>query len=308
MVKFSAMGYDSLRNGGEDLKNLIRNFERFCLRHRDKGIPNLMLYIAVGSAIIYVFSMFDPSNLLYKLLCFDRTAILQGQVWRLLTFVIALGGGGGLFSGLLTFLMLFFYYRIGILLEQRLGVFKFNLFYFTGLVLTAAAGMIFPMYVTADSLNLSLILAFAVMYSEAQVLLMYIIPLKMKWLAWFYLIVTVLECVTWRSLLPVVPLLNFLLFFWTDLPNLLPDRWRRSYVKRKPQQNYERPQKKQKPNPNWADGYVSKTGQKPYRHKCRVCGRTDAEYPDLEFRYCSRCQGYHCYCMDHINNHTHIAE
>ena len=45
-----------------------------------------------------------------------------------------------------------------------------------------------------------------------------------------------------------------------------------------------------------------------YRHKCEVCGRTDTDYPDLQFRYCSRCVGYHCYCEDHIFNHTHITE
>jgi len=291
------------------LKNLIRNFERFCLRHRNKGIPNLMLYIAIGSAIVYVFSMMDPSNLLYRWLCFERTAILQGQVWRLLTFTIATSAGvGGLINGLLTLLMLFFYYRIGILLEQRLGIFKFNLFYLTGVILVDAAGLIFGWPVFASDLNLSLIMAFAVMYADAQVLLMYIIPLKMKWLAWVYLIMTALECFMWRSLLPLVPLLNLLLFFWQDLPNLLPDAWKRGYIQRKPKKTYEGPTKKQKPNPNWAEGYVSKTGQKPYRHKCTVCGRTDTEYPDLEFRYCSRCQGYHCYCMDHINNHVHITE
>ena len=61
-------------------------------------------------------------------------------------------------------------------------------------------------------------------------------------------------------------------------------------------------------NPNWAANYRSKSGEKPYRHKCTVCGRTDTQYPDLEFRYCSRCAGYHCYCIDHINNHVHITE
>ena len=45
-----------------------------------------------------------------------------------------------------------------------------------------------------------------------------------------------------------------------------------------------------------------------YHHKCSVCGRTDTEYPGLEFRYCSRCAGYHCFCIDHINNHIHFTE
>ena len=46
----------------------------------------------------------------------------------------------------------------------------------------------------------------------------------------------------------------------------------------------------------------------PYRYKCAVCGRTDADHPELEFRYCSRCAGYHCFCQDHINNHIHFTE
>ena len=62
-----------------------------------------------------------------------------------------------------------------------------------------------------------------------------------------------------------------------------------------------------RPNANWAGSYHSKTGEKPYRHKCTVCGRTDMDYPNLEFRYCSKCNGYYCYCIDHINNHFHIT-
>lgn len=292
------------------MKNLVRNFERFCLRHRDKGIHNLMLYIAIGSAIMYILSIvnFKTPYLLYSFLCFDRTAILQGQVWRLVTFAIANIAGGGIFDLLLTGLMLFFYYRIGQLLENRMGTFKFNLFYFTGLLLIDAAGMLFGWYVTASSLHMSLIMAFAVMYADAQVLLMMIIPLKMKWLAWIYIALTALECIMYFSLLPLVPFVNFLLFFWADLPNLLPDNWRRNMRVKRPKVMKEAKTAKQKPNPNWADGYVSKTGQKPYRHKCTICGRTDTDFPNLEFRYCSRCQGYHCYCMDHINDHIHITE
>ena len=60
------------------------------------------------------------------------------------------------------------------------------------------------------------------------------------------------------------------------------------------------------PNPDWAKNYRSSTGERPYRHKCTVCGRTDTDYPNLEFRYCSKCKGYCCYCIDHINNHVHI--
>ena len=71
--------------------------------------------------------------------------------------------------------------------------------------------------------------------------------------------------------------------------------------------NYRTTATNARPNPNWAGAYRSKSGEKPYRHKCTVCGRTDTDYPNLEFRYCSKCNGYYCYCIDHINNHVHIT-
>ena len=46
--------------------------------------------------------------------------------------------------------------------------------------------------------------------------------------------------------------------------------------------------------------------RKGYLHKCSVCGVTDTDNPNMEFRYCSRCNGYYCYCEDHISNHSHI--
>ena len=83
---------------------------------------------------------------------------------------------------------------------------------------------------------------------------------------------------------------------------VLPDALR--YRQRK---NYRTTGTGSRPNANWAGSYHSKTGEKPYRHKCTVCGRTDTDYPNLEFRYCSKCNGYYCYCIDHINNHVHIT-
>ena len=102
-------------------------------------------------------------------------------------------------------------------------------------------------------------------------------------------------------LFPIIALLNYFLFYGASFRNLLPESMRYRKVRdRKPGSAA--------PNPNWAANYRSKTGERPYRHKCTVCGRTDVQYPNLEFRYCSRCAGYHCYCIDHINNHVHITE
>ena len=91
------------------MKNLRSRFERFCYQNRSKGIPNLMLYIAVGSAIVYFMSMADRNDVLYYALCFDRTLILQGQVWRLFTYVFTYNAG----NILITLVGLLCYFSLG---------------------------------------------------------------------------------------------------------------------------------------------------------------------------------------------------
>ena len=278
------------------MKNFRRDFERFCYRHQHKGIPNLMLYIAIGTAIMYVFAIIDPRGVLYSLLAFDRTAILRGQVWRLVTYVFLPTDSNILFLAI----SLFFYYYIGKVMESTWGTFRFNLFYLTGVLLTDIGALLLGVNATISFLNLSLLLAFATMFPESRVLLFYIIPIKMKYLAWFYFGVTIYNLIVLPfpfNLFPVFALLNYFLFFGSDVLHILPDFMRL----RKPTFT-----KKQKPNPNWAKNYQTKSAEVPYRHKCTVCGRTDITNPELEFRYCSRCSGYHCYCLEHINDHAHI--
>lgn len=289
------------------MKELRKRFERFCLRNRSKGIPNLMLVIAIGNAAVYLLSAIDPSNVVYSWLCFSRSGILHGQIWRLFTYIFTYlcdSAGMNLF---LSVVAMFCYYQFGRILEQYWGALRFNLYYFTGILLTDIAALLLGYPATAGAMNLSLFLAVATLAPESQVLLFFIIPIKMKWMAWVYLGFAAWDVVSYLLsygffrffwLFPLVPLLNFFLFFGSDIKNLLPS----SVRYRRPKQRKTHP----KPDPNWANGYHSKSGEKPYRHKCTVCGRTDTEYPNLEFRYCSKCNGYYCYCIDHINNHAHI--
>ena len=276
------------------MKNLQRRITRFFLNNRNRGIHNLMLYVAVGNILVYLFAMIDPSGALINALAFRRSAILQGQVWRLLTYIFIPYG-----NPISLLIMLFFYFQIGRILESRWGVAKFNIYYLTGIVITDLAALLLRVNASATYLNLSLILAFASTCPEDRVMLFYLIPVKMKWLAWFYaatVAYTLIFTPFPTKLFPLFALLNYFLFCHSDIRYLLP----LSLQNRRPRTP------KAKPNPHWADGYRSREGQKPYRHKCTVCGRTDADYPNLEFRYCSKCKGYHCYCIDHINNHVHI--
>ena len=301
------------------MNNLRSRWNRFCFRNRDKGIPNLMLYLSLGSALVYLMSTITGNFFLYDWLCFDRELILQGQVWRLISYPLTYSGG----NLLLTAITLFCYYSLGQAMENVWGTLRFNLFYATGVVLMDIFCMLFPPF-QADvfSLNLSLFLAYATMFPDTQFLLFFIIPVKAWIFALFYLGVTAIEVFSmfqlvasygwpvelWVApLFPVISLANYFLFFGRNIANVFPMSWRlnarRLFNKKAPKA--ERP--KVVPFPK-AGSYESSTAQTkaPYTHRCVVCGRTDTEHPELEFRYCSRCKGYFCYCIDHINNHNHV--
>ena len=304
------------------MKNLRTRFNRFCLRNRDKGIPNLMLYIALGNAIVALMSMINGGGVLYELLCFDKTKILQGQIWRLVTYVFTQSGGG-----FLELIFLYFFYMLGRHVELSMGTLKFNLFYFTGVVLMDIFAMIFCPIVPAGAvsqaeyayltsvlpvywqmayyLHLSLILTFATTHPDSQFMIFFIIPIKAWIMALVYLVLTAIEVFNLASLglfphclFPLVALCNYFLFTGSDIVHIFPLSWRMKRHRRKAAPKVIQFEA--------AGPYRPAPKKEDFTHKCTVCGRTDVSNPELEFRYCSRCSGYHCYCIDHINNHSHI--
>ena len=287
------------------MNELRRRFNRFCFRNRDKGIPNLMLYVTLATATVYLINMVDPSDSLFYWLYFDRTLILRGQIWRLFTFPLIHSGGGALW----TALMLMCYYSLGRAIENLWGPFRFNLFYFSGILLMDAYCMIFGGWADAYYLNLSLFLAYATLYPDAEFLLFFIIPVKAWVLAaidLFFILMGLFDPFP-HNLFPVVALANYFLFFGKDCVNLLPVSWRINA--NRAARKAAHPRSKTIPF-NSAGSYQATHAkpQAPYTHKCTVCGRTDVDNPELEFRYCSKCSGYHCYCSEHISNHAHITE
>lgn len=286
------------------MKNLRRSFEKFCLLHRNAGIPNLMMYICAGNAVVYLMSVIARNNFLYAWLCFDRRLILSGQVWRLFTYPLTMNAGMGSAGLLLVAISLFCYYSLGTIIERQWGTLKFNLFYLSGVVMMDVFCLFFP-NCRADVyyLNMSLFLSYATMFPSATFLFMMIIPIR----AWlfalldlFLVLVGVLQDPFPYNIFPIIALANYFLFFGADVLNLFPLSVRnkiRKLFRREPSRpkviQFHSAQPRQEAKPN-------------YTHKCTVCGRTDVTDPDLEFRYCSRCNGYYCYCQDHINNHTHI--
>lgn len=290
------------------MKNLRRRFNRFCFQHRNKGIPNLMMYISLGCALVYLMTRFSPNAQLYSLLIFDRGAILQGQVWRLITYPLTFYNS----NLLLMAVALFCYYSLGRAMENIWGTLRFNLFYFCGILLMDIWCMIFGGQADVTYLNLSLFLSYATMFPDSQFLLFFIIPIK----AWIFALVDLLLVAYSLLAYPfpynffsVISLANYFLFFGSDVLNVIPMSWRANARRLFRKKSYAPKEEKPKviPFPN-AGSYEATTAKPkaPYTHKCTICGRTDVSNPELEFRYCSRCSGYHCYCEDHISSHSHI--
>ena len=282
------------------MKDPRRKIEQFCYRHPNFGIPNLMRYIVIASAAFWLINaVYRPSMgqapFLYYLQ-FDPALILRGQVWRIISFIFIPPS-----TGILAFIAFYFYYWIGSTLENQWGTGQFTIYFFTGVILTVLYGFVIY-FVTGRSvvlsstyIYLSMFFYFAAMFPDMQVLFMFFIPVKMKYLALVdaaFFLLSVFTTPFPENLLPVVAVLNFLIFCGPELEAMLPRKQSRGTI------NFKR-----------ESARIRREQQdKLYNHKCAVCGRTDTEYPNLEFRYCSRCAGYHCFCADHINNHIHFTE
>lgn len=291
------------------IQKLERKFGRF-------AIPGLMRYVIVLYALGFVIDMIAPGFYL-KFLMFDVDKVLHGQVWRLVTFLIQ-PMDDNLFFLLISLLL---YYAIGNALEQRWGSFRFTLYYFSGVVFNLLAAVIlylafylftgtgFSFPISLEYLNLSLFLAFAVEYSEVRLLLFFVIPIKVKYLAIFYAVIegyyvvsslmsgtelgigTAVACIT--------ALMNFILFFLST----------RNYRTISPEQIKRKRAYRQGVRQGTSYGHAASYQGKPVitRHRCAVCGRTELDGEDLEFRFCSKCEGNYEYCMDHLYTHTHVV-
>ena len=290
------------------MKSLRSRFERFCFRHRNWGIPNLMLFVTLGSGLVYLYAVATHDLTPYFWLVFDRELILYGQVWRLISFPLTYFTN----NLLLMLISLFCYYSLGREIENAWGTLRFNLFYLSGIVMMDLFSMAFNCQADVLYLNLSLFLAYATMYPNAHFLLFFIIPVK----AWIFALVDLAFVLldlfsipfTIYNLFPLISLANYFLFFGKDVLNVFPVSWQinaqRLFRKKSPPTQ---PKSKPIPFPG-SDSYDAgaPAEKADYTHRCTVCGRTDRSNPELEFRYCSRCNGYYCYCQDHISNHTHI--
>jgi hypothetical protein len=249
---------------------LEKRFERF-------AIPHLLRYVALLNGLAFVLSKLRPGFL--SMLQLDAAAVLHGEVWRLVShiFVPSIGGllpdwvGAGLYLLLLVWL--------GDGLEEAMGSFRTTLYYFIGLAGTAAAAFLAEEGVGGAFLTNSLFFAYAMFFPNRQILVFFVIPAKMKWLAWVdvVLLAVLLLTSSWGVRAGVVAsFANFILFF---APALLSAR-------RRQREQRERFAK-----------FTATLSEVETLHRCVKCGRTEVAAPELEFRVGRDGEEY---CVEHL--------
>jgi hypothetical protein len=257
------------------IDKLDRKFRRF-------AITNITVYLILGQVMFYIFVLlgrFIPERVVlipYR--------VLAGEWWRLVTFLFIPPMTNPIFA----FFAWYLFYLMGSALEGHWGAFRYNLFLLIGYIITIAVTFLFP-FSAATNIYIggSVFLAFAYLYPDFQLYIFFILPVKIKWLAlltWLGYGYEVLVGSWSMRLLVLASISNFLLFFGRDI------MWSMKTGNRKMVFQ--------------AKQYT--TAKEPF-HKCEVCGITDISHPQMEFRYCSDCNGLG-YCKDHIFDHKHIKK
>ena len=317
------------------MNKLLNKAER---KYGKYAINNLSLYIIIAYVIGYVLSLTGSLDFL-RLNPYE--IIAHKQIWRVVTWVMVPPSSLGIF----TIIMLFFYYTLGRNLEMTWGAFRYNVYIFSGMIFTLIGafllyafftlaspnnplevGYAISAYVTTYYVNMSIFLVFAALYPNMQVMLYFIIPVKIKWMAILYAVIMVMEVFSARSLpviiiratILVMSLLNFIIFFFGSR-----DMSRYSYSERKRRADFRNAVNnagRSTGSTNRTSSYngrFSRTGGQTStssgdfpgkgisKHRCAICGRTELDNPDLEFRFCSKCNGNYEYCNDHLFTHTH---
>ena len=283
----------------------MSNFEK---KFGKYAIKNLSLTLIMCYAAGYLIEMVLPG--LFYFLTLNPYAIIHGQVWRLVTWILIPPDSSNLFFVLL---MLYFYDSLGTSLERTWGTYRYNVYIFSGMLFTIIGSFLMMGYCylvrPADMVaygpsvffsavsplfstyyvNMSIFLAFAATFPEVQVLLMFIIPIKVKVLGIIYgvmLIANFIQGSAYSRFAMAASLFNFVVFWITS----------KNHIHMSPKQVKRRQEYRREVKRN--------TGVT--KHKCAICGRTELDSPDLEFRFCSKCNGNYEYCQEHLFTHQHV--
>lgn len=252
-------------------------------RLRPFAVPHVTLGLIMGQVYVFLMALVKPEFVGAFELVPER--VLAGEAWRPFTFFLIPPIG----NPICMIFGWYLFYLMGTALENYWGTFRYNLFIFVGWVATVAASFVTPEQPTSNAFLMgSVFLAFAFLNPDFELYILFLLPLKIRWLAvltwctYGYLLVTG----TWTTRLAVLASVsNFLLFFGSELFFRVKGARRRMALQ--------------------AQRFA--TPEREYFHRCAVCGITDRTHPKMEFRYCSKCAGAHGYCTEHLRNHEHVT-
>lgn len=274
------------------LNKMERKFGRF-------AIQGLMKYLVVCYIVGYCIEYLAPN--LYGYLTLEPYMIFHyGQVWRLVSWILIPPPTGNI---IFAVIMIVLYYQLGNALENTWGSFRFNLYIFGGVIFSIIGALILYAVYGGNAIgfgdsfstyyiNMGIFLAFALCFPDMRIMLYFIIPVKMKWMAIVYAALMAYSAVrsSWAGRVAIIAsILNFLIFFFAT----------RNYQRVSPKEiRRKRDFRRQTSTPRGAN--ITK-------HKCAICGRTELDDPTLQFRFCSKCNGNYEYCQDHLFTHKHIV-
>ncbi len=322
------------------INKLERKFGKYAIR--DLTIKMMIVYVAafiISLTPIVSYLTLNPYKIFHEF-----------QIWRLFTWIFVSSsassstGMSNLFF--LAIAIFLFYLPIGRMMENTWGDFRYNLYIICGLQFTIIGTLVFyfgticyfnvigvefssndmqiigeyiGLSVTPFYVLMSIFFAYAATFPDATVLLMFIIPLQMKWLGLGYAALYSYELISFiisavkvgmanplfyyliGSVITVIcSALSFIVFVLLDKNSRISrkaSRYKPSEVKRRTEFKH---------NVESAKKAARMVAPGSAHHKCAVCGRTEIDDPNLEFRYCSKCKGAHEYCQDHLFTHVHV--
>ena len=272
------------------------------------AISNLTLYLLIAYGIGYMTRFLMPE--LLQWLTLEPGLILKGQIWRIVSWIFVAPAEKPIYF----LLMVWLYYSLGTTLERTWGTFRYNVYIISGMLFTVIGAFVLygvlcatydaafiggqTLLLTGSGLfsvsyiYMSIFLAFAVTYPDMEVLLYFIIPIKMKWMGLVYGVMILYGIISGSMVTRIAiiaSILNFIIFFLST----------RNLSRYSPKERARKAKFKQQsaPHMTYANGA---------RHRCAVCGRTELDDPCLEFRFCSKCNGNYEYCQDHLFTHEHV--
>lgn len=259
-------------------EKFLRLLDRVVRPFAIQGLPVLLV---AAQAFFWLGGQLNPAMNEQLLLIWDK--VLAGEVWRVVSFVLVAPAGHPLFA------IFYFYilYMMGSFLEQTWGSVRFCSFVYLGLFLNVLAGLaVRDAAISGTYMYSTIFLAFATFNPNFTFMIMFVLPVKVKYLAWIQAAGFVLMCLTgsWAiSLMVVAALGNYLLFF----ADMLINRGASFHRRMNRQAN-------------------AKQSRKKPMHTCIVCGIDSNTDRDMDFRYCSKCTDTPAYCEQHLRDHEHL--